>query len=150
MTNTWRILRKEYSRMTLIIQEMRTLQMFVHIFLDLIFLLSVLFANTPSISDWTEVINAILTNKFRERWLRTTPKIYAKYVTFLRLKQKILVIHDMKSAKEIGHRKQIGLFKFSETTQLSTEQKRIGMPHDSGLVRSKDCGEGMAVLCCAR
>jgi len=53
--------------MTLIIQEMRTLQMFVHIFLDLIFLLSVLFANTPSISDWTEVINAILTNKFRER-----------------------------------------------------------------------------------
>lgn len=34
--------------MMLIIQEMRTLQMFVHIFLDLIFLLSVLFANTLS------------------------------------------------------------------------------------------------------
>lgn len=37
--------------MMLIIQEMRTLQMFVHIFLDLIFFLSILFANTHKHED---------------------------------------------------------------------------------------------------
>lgn len=41
----------------------------------------------------------------------------------------------------------MALIYFSEAMQLSTEQKRISMPHDSGLVRSKHCGEGMAVLC---
>lgn len=64
------------------------------------------------------------------------------------MKQKILVIHNMISTKEMG--KQYGGFYFSETTQLGTEQKHISMPHDSGLARPKDCGEGMAGLGCAR
>lgn len=66
------------------------------------------------------------------------------------MKQKILVIHNMISTKEMGHCKQYGIFYFSKTTQLGTEQKHISMPHDSGLARPKHCGEGMAGLCCAR
>lgn len=42
----------------------------------------------------------MLTVKFRERWVRTSPKIYTQYFTYIRLKQKILMIHNIKSAKK--------------------------------------------------